>query len=236
MREDALLALVERPVRELVSAALDRGIRARCDRQAEIALQRRDGRASAAPGIGAGRKRGAACSPRIGAGRKRRATSRPGIGTGRECRATWALESALAESAGRSARLELDAAAADELLDDAAAQITWLRESNLLEQAIADELHARDTAAALETQVEYERVSAELAVARSAAESASTRLDALEKDYHELLADFERYTAKELEETRREALAVNQLTKAIQRSPFWSLRTAARKLYRFGRE
>ncbi|MGC2131004.1 MAG: hypothetical protein WA629_13015, partial [Candidatus Aquilonibacter sp.] len=127
-------------------------------------------------------------------------------------------------------------ATAEELLDDAAAQITWLRESNLLEQAIADELHARDAAAALERQAEYESVSAELALARSAAESASARLSALEKDYHELLADFERYTAKELEEIRREAVQVNQLAKAIQRSPFWSLRTAVRKLYRFGRE
>ena len=80
---------------------------------------------------------------------EQRAALESALAESAEQRAT--LESALAESAGRSARLELDAAAADELFDDAAAQITWLRESNLLEQAIADELHARDAAAALES-------------------------------------------------------------------------------------
>ena len=217
---------------------IDRDLASALDRQAEIARASGEtGRKCSAlnwrlPKV---REQRAALESALAESAEQRAALESALAESAEQRA--ALESALAESAGHIARLELDAATAEELLDDAAAQITWLRESNLLEQAIADELHARDTAAALETASRIrDAFLPSLRVARTAAESASTRLDALEKDYHELLADFEKHTAKELEEIRREALAVNQLTKAIQRSPFWSLRTAARKLYRFGRD
>ena len=202
-REDALLALMERPVesRERIGQ-IDRDLASALGRQEEIA------RAS-----GETAEQRAALESALAESAEQRAALESALAESAEQRA--ALESELAKGAEHIARLELDAATAEDLMDAAAAQITWLRESNLLEQAIADELHARDTAAALKLQAEHEIV---------------------EKDYHELLRDFEKHTARELEEVRREALAVNQLAKAIQRSPFWSLRTAVRKLYRFGRD
>ena len=232
MREDALLALTDRPVRDLASALARHPEIARDGAALESALA--ESAAALELALAESAEQRAALESALAESAEQRPALESALAESAEHRG--ALESALAKSAEHIARLEVDAATAEELLDDAAAQITWLRESNLLEQAIADELHARDTAAAIELQTEYETVSAELAHARTAAESASVRLSALEKDYRELLADFEKHTAKELEEIRREAVQVNQLTKSIQRSPFWSLRTAARKLYRFGRD
>ncbi len=221
MREDALFALMDGPVHNLASALAQQPEIARADGETT------EQRAALELALAEGAERRAVLESLLAESAEQRPALEAALAEGAEHRA--ALESALAERARRVARLELDATTAEELLDDATAQITWLRESNLLEQAIADELHQRD-------QAKYESVSAELALVRSTAESAAARLSALEKDYDEVLRDFEKHTARELAEIRSEALQVNQLTKAIQRSPFWSLRMAARKLYRFGRE
>lgn len=232
IREDALLALMERPVRDLASAL---GAKPRADGETtgqraalEAALaESAEQRAALEAALAESAEQRAALEAALAESVEQRPALEAALAESAEHRA--ALESALAKSAEHIDQLERDAATAEELMNDAAVQITWLRESNLLEQAIADELHARDAAAALERQAEYESVSADLALA-------SGRLGALEQDYRELLRDFERHTAKELEEVRKEAVAINQLTKAVQRSPFWSLRMVARKLYRFGRE
>ena len=235
MREDALFALMDGPVHNLASALAQQPEIARAESETS------EQRAALESALAESAEQRAALESALAESAEQRPALEAALAEGAEYRMALqsalaasgeqlaALESALAERAQLIARLELDAATAEELLDDAAAQITWLRESNLLEQAIADELHQRD-------QAKYESVSAELALVRSTAESAAARLSALEKDYDEVLRDFEKHTARELAEIRSEALQVNQLTKAIQRSPFWSLRMAARKLYRFGRE
>jgi len=90
-----------------------------------------------------------------------------------------------------------------------------------------------EAAGALERQ---HSLSAELAVQRSAVESAVARFDALEQNYRELLGDFEKHVAEELEEIRRGGHEIHEMTRAIQRSPFWSLKLGLRRLYRFGRD
>ena len=121
----------------------------------------------------------------------------------------------------------------------------------LIEQRAALELESderivqldHDLDTAIERQAELARTAEHIAQLEQDAErlsadleSADERFSALEQDYHELLGDFETHVAKELEEMRREGHQVHELTKAIQRSPFWSLKLAVRRLYRFGRD
>jgi SAM-dependent methyltransferase len=94
----------------------------------------------------------------------------------------------------------------------------------------------RDLATAIDRETELARISEETAERIAQLEADAERFSALEKDYHDLLRDFETHVAKQLEEIRREGHEVHELTRAIQRSPFWSMKLAVRRLYRFGRE
>ena len=97
------------------------------------------------------------------------------------------------------------------------------------EIVLADERRKRDLA-------DLTDLSAEVKTERAAAESISKRLISLEKDYRDVVEDFTTHTAKELEEIRNETRRVNELTEAIRRSPFWSLKMVVSRLSRFGRK
>ncbi len=75
-----------------------------------------------------------------------------------------------------------------------------------------------------------------IAALESALAESRERILTLEKNYHDVLADFTAHTANELAEIRGEAQRINSMTQAIQRSSFWALKMAIRRLYRFGRE
>jgi predicted nucleic acid-binding Zn-ribbon protein len=118
-----------------------------------------------------------------------------------------------------------DRAALESALAESRERIAHLTD----EIVLADERRKRDLA-------DLAGLSAEVTTERAAAESISKRLISLEKSYRDVLEDFTTHTAKELEETRNEVRRVNELTEAIRRSPFWSLKTAVRRLSHFGRD
>jgi SAM-dependent methyltransferase len=132
-----------------------------------------------------------------------------------------ALESALGESRERIGQLELDITiAADQQAEFARASAENAVKRAALESALAE---SRERTAHLNDEI-------------ALADEQRKRLISLEKDYSDILEAFTKHTAKELEETRSEARRISELSQAIQRSPFWSLKMAIRRLSRFGRQ
>ncbi len=147
------------------------------------------------------------------------------------------LDQDLATSIDRQAEIARISDENAERIAELSAEIARMSEENAeriaqLELDVARGLKRQESLAA---ELTLQQSAAE-AAAEAAAESAAEAYRAIEKDYHDLLGDFETHIAKELEELRREGHQVHELTKSIQRSPFWSLKLAVRRLYRFGRD
>lgn len=155
------------------------------------------------------------------------------------------LESSIAERNEHVSQLESalsDVAERNELVSQLESALSENQERIVqLESSVTerDELVSQLELALSERQERIVQLELDATIAETLMDFAGGQISYLrevEKDYRDVVADFEKYTARELNEIRSETHQVNELTKAIQRSPFWSLKMAVRRLYRFGRD